>query len=122
MKKTHSPTQNKGFEAEQIACQFLQKNGLRCVTRNFWTPFGEIDLIMEDNQTRIFVEVRFRKFHYTSAIESIDKAKQKKLTRTASAYLQRFPTWKFTRLDIVAIGQTDKEYQIRWIKDAFQVQ
>jgi putative endonuclease len=123
MIKKHSPTQYKGFEAEKLACQFLSKQGLKLVRRNFYTCFGEIDLIMEDKNTVVFIEVRFRKgLQLVCPAESVDKRKQNKLIRTAHAYLQQFNTWKDCRLDVVAIATTENGYAINWIKNAFQVQ
>ncbi|WP_292746923.1 YraN family protein, partial [Methylophaga sp. UBA3191] len=50
-----------GKQAEQLACNYLEKQGLKLVQRNFYCRRGEIDLIMQDGQTLVFIEVRYRR-------------------------------------------------------------
>lgn len=118
-----------GESAEQDACKFLIKNKLRLVTKNFSCKFGEIDLIMLDNQSLVFVEVRYRKnSQFGSGAESITISKQRKLIKTASYYLQQNPkTSQYaTRFDVISMSptveqqSTSNETKIDWIKDAFQ--
>lgn len=80
---------------------------------------GEIDLIMKDGEELVFVEVRYRhrNTHGISA-ETVTYTKQKRLLRTAKAYLQKRNLFDKIpcRFDVIAIdGQ-----QTRWIKNAFQ--
>jgi putative endonuclease len=49
-----------GNHAEDLALAYLSNIGLRCLQRNFYSRFGEIDLIMQDSDTLVFVEVRKR--------------------------------------------------------------
>tara|TARA_R110002111_G_scaffold40203_6_gene75365 strand:+ start:455 stop:817 length:363 start_codon:yes stop_codon:yes gene_type:complete len=118
-------TQSKqiGDQAEQLALTHLQQAGLTLVTRNFRRPGGEIDLIMLDNKTLIFVEVRYRKSaRFGSALESVNKQKQQRLIQTASAYIQQSPTaYANYRFDVVAIMPENKSFNINWLKDAFQL-
>jgi putative endonuclease len=107
-----------GAIAEQKACIFLQAKGLRLVTRNYHSPYGEIDLIMQDKDEIVFIEVRSKKqSYYGSAIESIDKIKQRKVLKSASYYLQRHKVLHTTncRFDVIGCSPTT----IEWIKDAF---
>jgi putative endonuclease len=119
-----------GQAGEQYAEQFLSDEGLILIERNFKKPCGEIDLIMLEQQTFVFVEVKLRK-HKTqvSALEAVDKRKQKRLIKTAHWYLQtlhsqRSPTCRF---DVVAINHNcrnnafsvDSPLDIKWIKNAF---
>lgn len=53
-------TRNKGEHFELIAEQYLVKQGLTPVTRNFHCKYGEIDLIMREAQVLVFVEVKYR--------------------------------------------------------------
>jgi len=111
-----------GFVAEQKTLRFLQKNGLRKITQNFRTRFGEIDLVMQDKQSLVFVEVRLRRnrFH-GQGFETISPAKQRRLIQTAQIYLMRHQQFKRfpCRFDVVSLDHEDK---ITWIKNAFQVQ
>lgn len=113
-----------GEKAEQDACQHLQQHGLKLVTKNYRCKFGEIDIIMQDRQSLVFVEVRYRKSsQFGSGAESITMAKQKKLLRTASYYLQQHPQTAqlACRFDVISIsGKQDKQREINWIKDAIQ--
>ena len=51
-------SRKKGDLAEDIACEFLIKNGFRIVERNFYSKFGEIDIIAIKNGILHFVEVK----------------------------------------------------------------
>jgi len=107
---------NKGKYGEAIACVFLQKQGLVLLERNFRTRFGEIDLIMQDEKTIVFVEVKYRtSLDYGSPLESITLRKQNKIKKVASYYLSRFTHWPPCRFDV--LGIIDKE--IIWVKGAF---
>ncbi|MDA3869616.1 MAG: YraN family protein, partial [Gammaproteobacteria bacterium] len=54
-----SPTSySRGQDAEKACCEFIRQHGLKLVTRNYHGYRGEIDLIMQEGQTLIFIEVR----------------------------------------------------------------
>lgn len=103
-----------GSHHEDIALDYLQKQGLSLVERNFYSRFGEIDLIMNDQGDLVFVEVKFRHFSVDSAIESINYSKQKKLIQCAKYYLLKCDSDCNCRFDAVAI---DSNQQIQWLKN-----
>ncbi|MDW3096297.1 MAG: YraN family protein [Gammaproteobacteria bacterium] len=106
-----------GKKAEDVACGFLKRNGLILIERNYHCRFGEIDLIMQDTDTLVFVEVRYRSSEkYGSAAESVDGNKQRKLVFTANHYLQKYPSNQPTRFDVVALSP---HQQPEWITNAF---
>ena len=112
-----------GLEAEELACQFLQQQGLKILSRNFRSPRGELDVILEDGQTLVFVEIRYRKqTRFGSGAESVTHAKQTKLITTALYYLQQHPKYsnRPSRFDVVSITRQTGQTEIDWIKDAFQ--
>ena len=115
-------TQAQGQAGETLACHYLQQNGLSLVERNYRCPRGEIDLIMRDGQSLVFVEVRRRSNpRFGGAAASVDARKQAKLIASALHYLQQQPHLGklAARFDVIAInGQAPVE--IDWIKDAFQ--
>jgi len=116
-------TQTTGKLGEDLAYQYLKQQGLRLLERNFNCRFGEIDLIMRDRDTMVFVEVRYRKNNNTvDALSSIDRHKQLKLIRTARYYLQQQPNSAITpaRFDVIAICAQGAQHQIEWIKNAFE--
>lgn len=117
-----------GVRAEQAACEYLRNKGLRLLTSNYHGPRGEIDLVMQDAGTTVFVEVRYRRTSmYGSGVESVDRRKQDKLLATAAHYLQHHPEAArgACRFDVVALSPDNTECgtganQVAWITDAFQ--
>ncbi|VVC82057.1 YraN family protein [Sideroxydans sp. CL21] len=108
-----------GAQAEQVAAQFLQKNGLRLIQRNFRCRFGEIDLILRDGETLIFAEVRQRsRGDFGGAAASIDAHKQRRLILTAQHYLASLPRIPPCRFDAVLLDAADN---VEWVKNAFEV-
>jgi len=113
---------NKGALAEQTACDFLLKNGLQLIARNYNCKMGEIDLIFRDSQHVVFVEVRSRSStRYGSALESITYSKQRRIIRAAQLFLlekkwtERYPC----RFDVITLQLEQAQPHIEWIKDAF---
>ncbi|HVV67809.1 MAG TPA: YraN family protein [Gammaproteobacteria bacterium] len=112
-----------GKLAEEEACAFLQKRGLRLITRNYRCRLGEIDLIMWDRSSIVFIEVRCRKPSvFGTAAETVTSLKQRKLIKAAMYYLQqqRISEQQVCRFDVVAMTTSRRGMQISWIKDAFQ--
>ena len=112
----------KGREAEDRALEYLQQQGLRCVARNFRSRYGEIDLVMEEDGTLVFVEVRYRApSHFGSAFESIDARKRARLKATAKWYLSSRRVDAPARFDVVGVAPgTGSTVSFVWIKDAIQ--
>ncbi|NOX75433.1 MAG: YraN family protein [Gammaproteobacteria bacterium] len=112
-----------GKRAEDAACDFLRTKGLSLVERNYLCPRGEIDLIMRDARTTVFVEVRYRRSsRFGSGAESVDWRKQRKLLATAAHYLLLHPkaAKQACRFDVVSLSGSDGHAQLDWIPDAFQ--
>lgn len=108
-----------GRKAEDRALLYLQKAGLELVERNYRCRWGEVDLILHDQQTLVFVEVRYRRSaRFGSAAESVDPQKQRKVVQTAESFLQRNPHWarQPARFDIVALEEPNR---VEWIQNAF---
>ena len=97
--------------------------GLTCVTENFHTRFGELDLVMLDADTLVVVEVRHRRAGaVVSALESVSPAKQRKLISATQGLLRRRQTLASLpiRFDVVTIEGGIDAPGIRWIRDAFR--
>jgi len=119
-----------GRAAEQLAERHLVTNGLITVERNFLCRHGEIDLIMRDNGTLVFVEVRLRhKSGFAGAAASVDQRKQRKLIRAAGIYLgcRRQFRDHVIRFDVLALDTERRDscpisnnFRIQWLKDAFR--
>jgi putative endonuclease len=107
---------------EGYALNLLRKAGLRLVLKNFQCRMGEIDLIMWDGDTLVFVEVRYRQDKsHGSAIETITQQKQRKILRTARLYLQQQALYDKVpcRIDVVGLTGNPGKPDFDWIKNAF---
>jgi putative endonuclease len=107
-----------GDHFEGAALSYLQQRGLRLVRANFLCRHGEIDLVMRDGDTLVFVEVRYRRGHrFGGAAASVTVAKQRKLVSAAHLWLAWHPadTRRPCRFDVVAFEGDD----IAWIRGAF---
>ncbi len=109
-----------GDAAEEQARRYLEAQGLHTEARNVRSRFGEIDLIMRQGDTLLFVEVRYRRSnHFGGAAASVDAKKQRKLIATAQHYLQQHPHDGPCRFDVVAIGSG--EDGVEWLQNAFEL-
>ncbi|MGM0594978.1 MAG: YraN family protein [Pseudomonadota bacterium] len=112
-----------GREAEQLAEKYLCKRGLRLERRNYRCRGGELDLIMHEGQTLVFVEVRYRKHQrFGGALASVDRHKQQRLLHAARHYLQRTGNDnRPCRIDVVAIapGRWGR-HSVQWVKNAIE--
>jgi putative endonuclease len=114
----------KGAYAEKLACEYLQKEGLQLIEKNFRVKCGEIDLIMRDKAYLIFIEVRFRKNNFFGgALESITWRKQQRLIHAAQIFSFKHPLAKTlpSRFDVVTLTGDLRKPEILWIEDAFRL-
>jgi putative endonuclease len=111
----------KGRIGEVLAVDFLEKQGIKILTRNFQCPIGEIDLVAQDGRTLLFIEVKYRADASRGLPqESVTYAKQRKLTRLAQWYLKRYRLeGQPARFDVIAIIGDSKGPRINWIVNAF---
>lgn len=114
-------TENKrtiGGEYEKLASEYLHNLGYQILTLNFRTRTGEIDIIAMDNNTLVFIEVKYRsstKYGYPE--EAVDYRKQIKIRKTAMYFMsnKKYSINTPVRFDVIAIlGK-----KITHIKDAF---
>ena len=121
---SNKPTSREtGQTTEQFAATYLAQNGLELVTRNFHCKLGELDLIMKDNDTLVFIEVKYRRSNnFGGAISAITTTKQQKIHKTASFYLQKCGLNEYTtpcRFDVIALQGNIKAPQVSWLKNVF---
>lgn len=78
----------KGDLAEDRACRFLSENGFSIVERNFYSRFGEIDIIASKEDVLHFIEVKSG-LDFESAIQNITPTKLSRLIKTGDVYLKK---------------------------------
>lgn len=103
---------------EEKACEYLKEKGLRIVERNFCVRQGEIDIVARDENTLVFVEVKYRKNRSAGLPqEAVTYAKQKQISKVALFYLSfhKLPLSTPCRFDVVAVCKDE----ICWIPNAF---
>ena len=123
IKNRNITTTEIGAITEKIAFEHLCENGLRFITQNFHSYQGEIDLIMQDQHTLVFVEVKYRKSTgFGGAISAISYSKQQKIKRCAAFYMQQSGLKEYNtpcRFDVVTLEGHLNQLQITWLKNAF---
>ena len=127
-KRTPAPSDtgtgtDKGIITEQFAERFLIKQGLSLIEKNYHCRQGEIDLIMLDGDTYVFIEVKYRKNKaFGGAIAAITASKQKKIKHCVTFYLHQVGLNEYNtpcRVDVVALEGDISHPQVTWLKNAF---
>jgi putative endonuclease len=113
-----STRQAKGAAAEQLAADYLVRQGLAVIDRNFRVRGGEIDLVCRDGKTTVFVEVRLRsRGDFGGAAASITAAKQARLILAARHWLARHGETS-CRFDCVLLDGLEAG-NIEWLRAGF---
>lgn len=103
---------------EERACTELQRAGLKLLARNYTTRYGELDLVMLDRDTVVFVEVRHRlRASHGGAVNSVTAAKRERLIATAQLWLASHPNHahRSCRFDVICYDRpTDNVHMTHW--------
>lgn len=99
-----------GKEGEKRAKDFLEKKGYKILAQNFFSRFGEIDIIASDGSIIHFIEVKTSKKY--DPLYQITPSKYKKLLKTIDYYIYLNPTQKLYQLDAIVVRE-----EIEWIKN-----
>lgn len=112
-----------GRDAEKLAAKWLVDQGLTVMERNFHCRQGEIDLILLDQDTLVFTEVRWRKHQsHGGALASVDHHKQRRLINAAQHFLARHPEHHHRpcRFDVLGMEPDNQQTVLyQWIQNAF---
>lgn len=111
-----------GQQAEQLARQWLQQQGLKHCQSNWQCRLGEIDLIMQDDDCWVFVEVRYRRSRsHGGALASVTASKQRKLIAAAGLWLgQQSAPNACCRFDVLGLEPDEHgKIQFQWVPHAF---
>ena len=117
-----------GALSEIRAEQYLATQGMTILARNVRAPGSEIDLIAEEGSTLVFVEVKTRKDcaarfdDYGLPCEAVNTEKQRHILYTARIFLEKHPTDKYIRFDVVEIYRSEdgKSTRVNHIESAFE--
>lgn len=118
-----SARRERGAAVEAAARDHLSGHGLRELARNAGFRIGELDLVMLDGATVVFVEVRYRRDdRYGGGAASVDARKRRKLVLAAQAFLQRHTAYAdhACRFDVIEADGDPAQPQLRWLRDAFR--
>lgn len=102
-------------------------NGLVFIDANFNTRFGEVDLIMQDIDSIVFIEVRMRNNrNFGSGFDSITTSKQNKIITVAQIYLQKHQQYndlsiRFDAISVTKNVQKSNKYLFQWIQNAITI-
>ena len=108
-----------GRIGEDIACSLFKENSLRILDRNVRYADGEIDIVVEDGATTVFVEVKRRKNDALGTpAEAVTRTKRARVVRAARRWLAAHPARAGSvRFDVVAIR--DDSGAVEWLRGAF---
>ena len=115
-----------GQQGEAAAARYLRRLGYKILVRGDRVQLGELDLVVVDGRTLVFVEVKTRRSNdLGEPSEAVDQNKQRRITRLALGYMKRHGLLSYpARFDIISVvwpaGQ--RRPQIEHIKNAFQAQ
>lgn len=110
-----------GKSGEDMAAEYLNSFGYKIIHRNYYSQYGEIDIIALDDDLLVFLEVKTRTSNLSSALSSVSYAKQLKLSKTASFFLSQNHQYEdnFTRFDLIVVLKKPDSTKIQHFKDAF---
>lgn len=111
-----------GKKAEDLAVDYLLKNGYKILVRNFRFQKSEIDIITEKEDLIVVVEVKARSTDaFMLPQEAVTKAKIKSIVSAANHYLEEFSKHNEVRFDIISVlPDENKNLTVEHITDAFQ--
>jgi putative endonuclease len=109
-----------GQKGEDLATDFLKKNGYKILFRNWKWGRNEIDIIAEKDDTIAFVEVKTRTEEFLGGIGSaISREKANAIIFAADGYIKKFNIDKESRFDVLAIIKTKEGNRFDHFEGAF---
>lgn len=114
-----------GAWGEALAADYLRKKHYTILASRYYSRFGEIDLIAQNQHFLVFVEVKLRRsWNFARAREYVNQPKQDRIRMTASIFLSKYPTQLQPRFDVIEIyapeGTKTTHPEICHLEDAFQ--
>ena len=112
-----------GAHVEALARDFLLRQGLTPVAANANYRGGELDLVMRDGNTLVFVEVRYRRGSgFGGGAASVDANKRRKLVHAAGLFLAAHGEHAKApcRFDLIDASGDPETPTFDWLRDAFR--
>jgi len=111
-----------GKKAEDLAAEYLVKNGYTILVRNFRFKKNEIDIIAEKDNKIVVVEVKARSTDFfILPQEAVTKSKIKAIVLAANHFMEEFNKNQEVRFDIISVlPDSDGQLEIEHIQDAFE--
>lgn len=116
-------TRAQGARIEALAAVFLRERGLTPIAANANARGGELDLVMRDGDTVVFIEVRYRRdARFGGGAASVDARKRRRIVRAAEQFLAAHR--EFARLpcrfDVIDASGDPAAPAFDWLRDAFR--
>lgn len=102
-----------------MAASYLEEKGYQIIARNYYTPFGELDIIAQKDDIICYVEIKYRSSKkYGSPLEAVDYRKQRRISKSAMYHYMTHGAaqHRLCRFDVIGI---DERHQIMHIENAF---
>jgi len=111
-----------GKKAEDLAAEYLQKEGYKILAKNFRFQKAEIDIIAEKEETIVIIEVKARSTDvFILPQEAVTKTKIRSIVSAANHFLEESNTQNEVRFDIISVLPDEKGIlKIEHITDAFE--
>lgn len=111
-----------GNTGEKTVADYAKQKGMRLIASNYYSRYGEIDLICQDKDHIVFTEVKMRNERSPIyGLELVSKGKRKKIIKTAYSYIQKNNIETQPRFDVAEIrcNNQGNPVKIIYINDAF---
>ncbi len=124
MNNNRTTTQKIGDWGEDTVIEYLQNRGYEFVARNYHSRYGEIDVIVKNEEYLAFVEVKTRNTQSAARpSDFVDSRKQKKLIMTAAVFLSEHEWDLQPRFDVAEVlyhKHTAEIVKVEYIENAFE--
>lgn len=101
------PRHQLGRLGEHLAVEHLERRGFVVLDRNYRTRWGELDIVVCDDERIVFCEVKTRRLGSSTPLEGLREAQRRRLRRMALSWLQDKPRRHYVpELRFDAVGVT----------------
>ncbi|GAU78784.1 YraN family protein [Fusibacter sp. 3D3] len=110
-----------GNKGEAIAIKWLLEHQFEMITQNYYTPYGEIDIIAKKEAVFYFVEVKYRRnLNYGSAREALTRQKISHLKKSVLHYITSQSVYLDYKVSFIGIYDMNGRLDIEWLENIFE--